>query len=71
MVNTTSGHVTVISVDAASNETNATEYFTAPGGEAMQSCSQLEFAVSAASMIGKGIPGNASGGFPIGYNNCY
>ena len=70
MVNTTSGHVTVINVDAASsNETNATEYFTAPGGEAMQSCSQLEFAVSATSMIGKGIPGNSSGGFPIGLNN--
>ena len=69
MMNTSSGHVTVINVDAARNETNVTEYFSTLGGEIAQSCSLLMFAVSATSIIGKGIQGNTSGGFPIGYNN--
>jgi len=68
MMNTSSGHVTVINVDAARNETNVTEYFSTPGGEIAQRCSLLTFAVSATSIIGEGIQGNASGGFPIGYN---
>ena len=66
MVNTCDGDTVVRNIDAAHDDTIITEYFHMPNGEATQSCSLLEFAVSATSAIGESRPGNISGGFPIG-----